>query len=245
MGLHLLDVDLGVDHHGALVDHAQLAFLVVVFVIDLADDLLDHILQGHQAAHPAELVDNDGQVDLLQLELAQQLGDRLGFGDEGDRVEELAQVEVGLRAAGADAQQVLGMEDADDVIRVAFVDGDAGVAFLVDQPDQVRHRGVRGGADHLRRRGHDLRGLGAAEIKDRVDQPFLVDGDQPLFFALLEQFLDLVLQFFRGVGRAAEAEGGFEFVKQRFTRGFFVRGRRTRRRRLHSFHKKCVSPSVG
>ena len=37
--------------------------LLVMLVLDLADDLLDHVLDGHHALGAAELVDDDGEMD--------------------------------------------------------------------------------------------------------------------------------------------------------------------------------------
>ena len=42
----------------------------VVFILDFADDLLEDVLQRDDAGEPAELIDNDGDMDLLALELA-------------------------------------------------------------------------------------------------------------------------------------------------------------------------------
>ena len=48
----------------ALVKQGQQAGqLLVMLVLDLADDLLDHVLDGQQALGAAELVDDDGEVD--------------------------------------------------------------------------------------------------------------------------------------------------------------------------------------
>ena len=62
--------------------------LDVVLVADLADDLLEQILERHQARRAAVLVDDDGHLDLLALELLEQLGHALGLGHEGGRPDE-------------------------------------------------------------------------------------------------------------------------------------------------------------
>ena len=52
-------------HAVAVVGQAEDVALVLVdveLVLDLADDLLDHILEGDQAGDAAELVDDDGHV---------------------------------------------------------------------------------------------------------------------------------------------------------------------------------------
>src|SRR5690606_15986380 len=45
----------------------------IELVLDLADDLFDHIFQGHNARGPAVFVDNDRQVMASLLEVAQEL----------------------------------------------------------------------------------------------------------------------------------------------------------------------------
>ena len=56
--------------------------LDVVLVGDLADDLLEEVLEGDEPGGPAVLVDDDRHVELLRLHLAQQLGDPLLLGHE-------------------------------------------------------------------------------------------------------------------------------------------------------------------
>src|SRR3546814_13179372 len=45
----------------------------VVLVLDLPDDLLDQVLDRHQAVDAAEFVDNQGHVDARQAHLQQQI----------------------------------------------------------------------------------------------------------------------------------------------------------------------------
>ena len=56
--------------------------LDVVLVDDLADQLLDQVLEGDQPGGAAVLVDHDRHVELLGLHLPHQLGDPLGLGHE-------------------------------------------------------------------------------------------------------------------------------------------------------------------
>ena len=46
-------------------------FLDIVFVFDIADDLLQNVLNRHQARHAAVFVDDDGHVVMVGAELAQ------------------------------------------------------------------------------------------------------------------------------------------------------------------------------
>ena len=91
-GLEPLALDLDVqplrdlvDVHLAAEDEAAAALvddrlgLDVVLVADLADDLLEQILDRDQAGGAAVLVDDDRALHLLALELLQQLGHALGL----------------------------------------------------------------------------------------------------------------------------------------------------------------------
>ena len=53
---------------------ADLGLLDVVLVGDLADQLLEEVLEGDEAGGAAVLVDDDGEVHLLLAHLPQQLG---------------------------------------------------------------------------------------------------------------------------------------------------------------------------
>ncbi len=72
---------------------------------ELADDLLEQVLQGHQADYLAVLVDDDAHAALFLLEVDQLGRQRSAFRDE-----------VGLRAGGQQAflgQGVVGQQAGD------------------------------------------------------------------------------------------------------------------------------------
>ena len=62
--------------------------LLVVLVLDLADDLLEQVLDGHQAGRPAVLVEHDRDVDLAALEFVEQVVDAHRLGHEDGRPED-------------------------------------------------------------------------------------------------------------------------------------------------------------
>ena len=94
------------------------AVLDVVLVDDLADELFEAVLQGHQAGDPAVLVGDDRQVELVTLHLAHQAGHRHVLRHEAHLAGE---VEHRLVAATLtlDTDQVLGVGEADDVVTIA------------------------------------------------------------------------------------------------------------------------------
>lgn len=61
-------------------DHLAVA-LRVVLVPDLAHDLLEHVLDGHHAGHPAIFVEHHGQARLAAYAFEQDVG-RQGFGHQ-------------------------------------------------------------------------------------------------------------------------------------------------------------------
>ncbi len=70
------------DQHRAVGLDADRLGLHVVLVLDLADQLLDDVLDRHQPGGAAVLVDHDGEGGALGLQLLQQLGDLLGLGHQ-------------------------------------------------------------------------------------------------------------------------------------------------------------------
>ncbi len=104
-------------------------FLDVVLVLDFADDLLQHVLDGHQAGHAAVFVDDHGHVVVVGAELTQQHVEALGLGDEGRRAQQVADVEGLVGRLQHQWQQVLGEQNADHLVetfadhRVARVGG--------------------------------------------------------------------------------------------------------------------------
>src|SRR5439155_15602913 len=77
---HVLERNARVHQRLALRHRDDHLLLDVVLVADLADDLLYEILDGHEPARAAVLVDDDSDVDLVLLHVAEQLVDGLRLG---------------------------------------------------------------------------------------------------------------------------------------------------------------------
>jgi len=114
-GIQLVDGQLARDAIGRRVHLLDEPLLLVELVANLADQLLEQVLERDEAGRPAVLVHHDGQVELLGLELAEQRVGPFRLGHEVGRVQASAKVEVRGQAAQV-GQQVLGVEDADDLI---------------------------------------------------------------------------------------------------------------------------------
>jgi hypothetical protein len=175
-------------HAPAAVGHWQdivLVFVQVELILDVAHDLLQHVLDRHQAGHAAVLVDDHGDMVAVDAEVAQQDVQALGLGDEHRRAQGLAQVEGGV---GVVAQQVLGQQDADDVVTAAFVDREARVRGLLHEGDE-RLRGVRDiDHIHLRARHHDVARGQFGDLEHALDHRQRVGVDQVALMRFLEHF---------------------------------------------------------
>ena len=148
--------------------------LDVVLVGDVADDLLDDVLERDEALERAVLVDDEGEVGAAAEELAElvvegrRLGDEVGLHRHVDDVEALEHGRA--RAVLADeavdgAGEVLGVDDADDVLGLAAEDRDAGVRRVDRLLEDLGRR--RLGVDHLDVAAvhHDLLDLAVAEVE--------------------------------------------------------------------------------
>src|ERR1700760_374326 len=117
----------GVDLDGTVVDAVEVvgggAF---VFIGDVADDFFEDVFGGDEAGGAAVFVEDDGEVPLAVAEFAQEIAEGFGAGNEHGRSHDGAKVDGGMRAIGGEErQQVFGVENADNVVEGAFVNGNA------------------------------------------------------------------------------------------------------------------------
>ena len=117
-----------VDPRLVLAEGHDHGLLLVVLVLDLAHDLLDEVLDGDEAGRAAVLVEDDGDVDATSLQAVQEVVDEHRLGHEERRAHEAADGGWPI-VADEVGQQVLGVEEAHDVVDAAVVDGDARVAL--------------------------------------------------------------------------------------------------------------------
>ena len=135
-------------------------FVVVVLVLDFAENLFHKVFQRDDAAGASELVDNDGHGFLLLHKLLHQFLCRHGLGNDGDFAD--ASCPVGMLV---EAEHFAGMDKACNVVEVFAVDDNLGMPALDELAFQGLERGVDAdGVDF--RSGHDaVAYLGAAEVQ--------------------------------------------------------------------------------
>ncbi len=192
------------DGHAALDDIGAVARLVdtggfdhVGLVVNVADDFLQDVFQRNDAFKAAVLVHHHGKVRALLAEILELVGQRGAGGNEPGLGGQGADVQLaGVAFAGPQrAQQLFGVQNADDVVGIAGIErqagigafhnlGDDGLGLLVD----VDHR-------HVAAVGHNLLDRHVREIQDRAQH---VAGFSGLFvFGVGVQF-DGAAQLFFG-----------------------------------------------
>ena len=150
-------------------------FGLVMLVLDLADDLLDHVLDRHQALGAAEFVDDDGEVDPLGAHAREQLDHAHRFGDEQRFAHQRVDRAVARRVDAGD-EHVLDVDHADHLIEALAIDRQPAVAGIGEGADELveadvaRHRDdvAAGDADVARRSARrNGAGCGASAARRR------------------------------------------------------------------------------
>src|ERR1022692_76912 len=141
-----------------------------VLVADLADDLFHQVLDGHQAGDSAVLVDDDGHANVVALHLAHQLAAQLGFGDKVHIGLHQVAHGFGARVRIQDLQEVLGIDNAFDMVDIAFIYGYARIGIPLYQFGEILDGGVDGDRDNLGTGPHHFAHRLVAEFDDRLDQ---------------------------------------------------------------------------
>src|SRR5690606_4813842 len=108
-------IDGGQDLDGELRGTQRLdpAFTVnVVLVLDLTDDLLQNVFDGHQARHATIFVHHNGHVVAVAAKFLQQMVEPLALRHKGGRAQDIQHFVLVQVAVHHQAQQVFGQQDA-------------------------------------------------------------------------------------------------------------------------------------
>ena len=174
----------------------------VELVRDLAHDLFQNVLERDETLKRAVFVHHQREMRVQPQELAHLVVQRRGLGDEVGLHGDLVQVEVAQRLGrGAvrldrqlvhGAQQILGVDDAHDVLGVVAIDGQAGVIALEALRQDVLGRVLC--IDHLDPRPvqHDLLDRAVAQVQRAQDAVAVLLLDHALGMAQVQGARDLV-----------------------------------------------------
>ena len=164
---------LAIEEPGVLADAVIEFLLGVVLVVDVAHNLLEHVLEGGDALCAAILVDDDGHVHLLLAEVLEQVVEHAGLGDEIGGTHERLPLE-GI-VAGADVgQEVLGIEDALDVVGRFLIDRHARITRVDDLAYHLVEVVVLVYIHHIDARAHDVAHRLVAKGQDALEQLLII-----------------------------------------------------------------------
>ena len=189
----VVEIDLRIHFQGALVDPFEETFLFVELVFDLADDLLEHVLEGDQTCGAAVLVDHHGHMDALGAELLEHLVETLALGDVVGRPRKLRDAALIKVAVGQHAQEVFGVQQSGDLVHRSVMNRYPRVLALTDH---INRRGQRRGCiegDHIDARHHDFTDRYFVEAEDALDHLPFFDLEIDFVVFLMQQAADLTI----------------------------------------------------
>ena len=178
-----------------------------MLVGDLADDGFEEVFDGDEAGDGSVLVDDEAHVLLFALHLAEELGGVFGFGDEGGGALDVGDDAVSGIGVG-DLQEVVGEDDAGDVVERALEDGDAGEGVLFELGGELLEGEGAGDGKDLGSRGHDLADELVAELDDGADELAVGLFEDALFLAGFEEGVHGLGLVFGLAGVLGLGEGG-------------------------------------
>ncbi len=138
--------------------------LRIELVVDVADDLLEHVLDRREARDAAVLVDDDGHVIAAFTKLRQQRVQALALRNERGGAQEAMQVERRF-VRDEVLQQVLREHDADDLVAIVADHGEARMVRLRDDLPHFVGRLILRDDDHLAARDHDVADLRVRDLE--------------------------------------------------------------------------------
>src|SRR5262249_19416351 len=117
----------GVDAEDAFAALAELRGLrLIVFVLNLPDDLLEYVLERQDALDAAVLVNDYRQMDAAVLQALQDVTQPRGVGNEDRLAHDLFQIELALFEQ--EGHDVLAVQHADYLVEIPAVNGQSRVS---------------------------------------------------------------------------------------------------------------------
>ena len=138
-GVQLVDGELAGHAEDSGVDPLDEALVLVELVANLSDELLEEVLERDEPGGAAVFVYDDGEVELLGLELTEERVRALGLGHEIRRMQAGAQIEAGGQPAHV-GQQVLGVEHPHDLVNGVLEHGHARMQLVAQPAEELVRR---------------------------------------------------------------------------------------------------------
>ncbi len=135
---------------------------------ELPDDLLEDVLERHQAIDVTVFVDHEAEAPLVTLEIGQLGGQGRALGDEVRlaAARDFDQPVAGEAVAGQFLHDPFHVQHTDEVVEFAFVHRQAGVQRLAQLIEDVLPGGGHVDAGDLLARDHDVVDRDPSQIED-------------------------------------------------------------------------------
>ena len=170
--IEISQLGLGFKYPSVVIQYGICTFFIIVFVMNFAHNLLNNVLHGDNARRTTELIDHNGYMNLVCLEIAQQIINHLGFGhkiggpDKRLPTEIIPFVQMG--------KQILDIKHPLDIVTAIRIDGNTGVDILYDALHHIFERGTDIQVHHIKARGHDLLSRFPAKADDTFQNIILL-----------------------------------------------------------------------
>ena len=128
---------------------------IVIFVPDLAHQLLQHVLHGDDAHDAAVFISNDDHVALVAAKFVHDIMELHGSGDVHRLQQQVGKLHI--LVVHQLPQQMLHIENADDMVDGSLINGEPGELGLGDHLQDVLHAVVQLKAHHIDPGGQDIR----------------------------------------------------------------------------------------
>ena len=188
---HLKDVHVAAHDIGAAADLHEVVPHLVRLVPDVADELFEHVLHRDDAHRAAVIVGDDRQVQLFRLELGEQGGDPHRLVHEDAVGHEVGKAGVGLLHDRL--EQVAHLQNADDVVDGAPVDGDAGEVRAEHHLERLVERVLDVDRDEVDARGQDLLHGDLVKVEGRLHEIALLLLEHALLLDRFDDVFELLL----------------------------------------------------
>ncbi len=149
--------------------------------MNLTHNLFDNVLHSDNSRRTAELINYNGNMNLVCLEVAQQIINHLGFRHKVSGANQRLPAEIVPFVQVR--KQVLDVKHPLDIVTVVCIDGNTGINILHNTLHHILERGTNIQIHHIEAGGHDLLGGLSAKADDAFQNIILLRK-----FRLISQF---------------------------------------------------------
>src|SRR5215472_6758163 len=165
-----------------------------MLVLDLSDNLLDQIFDGHQPVDPSELVDHHGDMGPRLAHLDEKVESRERRRDEQHFAQHRGQLR--MLAFGSWPQHVLNVDEANHVVECSPIDGNSRMTLLYHTFNYLREGRLDVERDNIYAWHHHVSSRPVVDLEYVADEDALVRTERvgALGRRFLDHFVDRLAQ---------------------------------------------------